>query len=310
MAPNGILSSDPETFWTCYHALTTIPAVADAHNDSINFFGPGHPGYVFKGLGSQLWLYDESISYRPITNFYFMFFSRGTNSNDQMLELIEDTDKVLAESPLGDKIFIYNPFIIFWRVFLGLDGTLWTMVGISLGVIAVVSICFLCSPTAAFLGMIVSGMVVIDVWGIITLLQPYMLFNPFVVAICIAAGGMSVEFVSHTIAAFTLGGGNTSGSEKLLGAMRETFLPLIHGSFSTIFALLPLASSNISFLFKYFFVSLQVVVLIGLLHGFALLPAMLLAFEQKGAIEQPPAPQEVVSSHQDQPKKPVEVVTV
>merc|ERR1712113_775945 len=87
--------------------------------------------------------------------------------------------------------------------------------------------------------------------------------------------------ISHTIAAFSLGRG--APYKRLLQAMKDTFVPLFHGCMSTSLALIPLTFAHFKFLTSYFFIPFQLVVFMGMLHGFFFLPCILLACFPGGA---------------------------
>jgi len=282
-APYGIASSDPETFWNCFHWMTDLPDAKDAVENGMSW----HPAYMWKDLGTQQWVYDESLEYRPATWHFFYFITANTKTDDDILEMIVDMDDVLDQWPdLKPYIFNCSPFPNYWRAFVGLDMRLWLLIGIAAASVCIVAAVLLGSVKAGIIGMLVAMMIVIDVWGITSAMKPYLKFNPFIVSTCVAAAGLSVEFVSHTIAVFMIGGPGKSGPEKLLEAMKETFLPLVHGTSSTVLALMPMVLSDIPFLTKYFFITLQIVTFLGMLHGFVFLPTFLLATASSAPVEE------------------------
>jgi len=281
VAPAGLMSpaERADTWWMCYHMIADVPPSPEKALELTNWFventGSGAFFDFFHAFGHNYFKWDEKTG--APTWSYMLMWSVNTKTDNDMITLIEDTDAILEASPFYENTFLYSPLTVLWRAFIGLDQLLWILIGISLGIIAVVVSVMLTSPSAAIIGTLISAMIVIDVWGIICALKPFLKFNPFVVSLCVAAGGLSVEFVSHTIAAFTQGKG--SGRARLANAIKDTFIPLINGSISTCLSTIPLLFSHIEFLPKYFFLILQVIVVVGFLHGFLFLPSMLLAME-------------------------------
>jgi len=302
LAPAGLILPEEkaETWWMCYHMIADIPPTPEKALELSSWFventGAGAYYDFFHAFGHNYFKWNEKTG-APAWS-YMQLWSTKTQTDGDMIKMIEDTDAILEASPFYENTFLYSPLTTFWRAFIGLDKFLWVLIGISLGIIALVTSLMLTSPTAAIMSALISAMIVIDVWGITCAMKPFLKFNPFTVSLCIAAGGLSVEFVAHTIAAFAQGTG--SARARLAGAVRDTFIPLINGSISTCLSTIPLVFSDIAFLPKYFFLIMQVIVLVGFLHGFLFLPSMLLAMDNvagaKPAEEQPEAPGEVLPS--------------
>merc|ERR1719197_1116704 len=97
-------------------------------------------------------------------------------------------------------------------------------------------------------------------------------FNFFVATGLIAASGIAIEFCAHFVAAFSLGQGNVE--ERLGSAMHHMFMAIILGSFSTLFAIVPLAFHWMEFLILYQCVMYCLLCLVGMLNGLVFLPAM------------------------------------
>jgi len=87
------------------------------------------------------------------------------------------------------------------------------------------------------------------------------------------AMGLSVEFTAHLAAAFSLGSGSIE--ERLGKAMGDTLPALVEGSITTFCGVFPLAFHPQLFIVKYIFGIVSLVVLLGMINGLFIMPAML-----------------------------------
>merc|ERR1712217_277116 len=149
------------------------------------------------------------------------------------------------KNPLGrEHAFPYGDIITFWSVFLEIEPIMWRALAINTCVLFVLTAFFLKSIFVAIVSVIVCGMIVMEVYGVMMILVQY---NSFVVTGLIAASGLAIEDVAHFVAAFTLTEGSTN--QKLVTAMKHTFVAIILGSASTFVALLPLSLHYMEFVF-------------------------------------------------------------
>jgi hypothetical protein len=277
-APFGIGPTDPDTFWEGYHHLATSPAdPRDAFTSStawIMYDLVGHNSIAFK---------DENVpaigpKKNPAEFSCFPYLGVDLYSNKDMISMIQDVDNIIGDSPLKDDAFQFGAIPIFWAVFLGLYPLTWIMVAISLVAVTIISGIMLKSWRAAIVGMIVAGMITMEVWGILML---FLNLNPFSLAVVLIATGLSVEDISHQIAAFFT---EASGSlrQRLSSAMKQTALPIFHGSMTTMCSIFPIMIGELfgvpMFLVLYQGAGIAVVFMIGLINGLILLPAMLALF--------------------------------
>lgn len=147
---------------------------------------------------------------------------------------------------------------------------MWRIFAINVSVIFVTTLLLLQSPLAAVVSALACTMIVLELYGICML---FLKFNVFIAASLLAAAGMSVEFIAHVVAAFSLEQG---ALEKRLGkAMRHTFVAIILGSISTFVGILPMAFHSVPFVVKYQFAPFALAIGLGTLNGLVFLPAFL-----------------------------------
>uniref|UniRef100_A0A1I8BAJ4 SSD domain-containing protein n=1 Tax=Meloidogyne hapla TaxID=6305 RepID=A0A1I8BAJ4_MELHA len=97
--------------------------------------------------------------------------------------------------------------------------------------------------------------------------------NPISAVTLITAVGIGVEFTAHVVLAFLTSLGTRH--ERMEQCLEHMFVPVIHGGMSTLLGIVMLAFSQFDFVFKYFFVVMFALVIIGMLNGLALLPVLL-----------------------------------
>merc|ERR1712194_487893 len=153
------------------------------------------------------------------------------------------------------------------------------------------------------------GMITLQTYGITVLCLP---FNIFVATFVIMAMGLSVEFTCHLAAAISTNGAKSSGQESLYQveeiagaaegtaeeyvvdnsaggatdhaikmqqhvglAMRNCFPAVLEGSLSTFISVIPMAFHSVPFFRRYSFLCVSVMVAIGMLNGFVIMPAVI-----------------------------------
>merc|ERR1712217_957955 len=138
---------------------------------------------------------------------------------------VQDCQKVVEDSSAfsNSEAFFYGVIFVYWDVFLKLEGILLQIFAMDLGVILVLSLVFLRSVTAALVSTVMCVMIVIEVYGIC---MRFLRFNIFMASILLAAAGVAVEDVAHSVAHFIM----TQGSPNRISfAMSATFPAIIQG---------------------------------------------------------------------------------
>merc|ERR1711997_1182649 len=82
-----------------------------------------------------------------------------------------------------------------------------------------------------------------------------------------------MEFSIHIIMSFV--GSIGSRNQRVLLALQHMFAPVMHGAFSTFLGVVMLAFSQFDFIFRYFFLVLLALILLGLFNGLVFLPVLL-----------------------------------
>merc|ERR1712217_695333 len=189
---------------------------------------------------------------------------------------VEDCNKIVEDSLAfsNSEAFFYGTIFVYWDIFLKLEEILLQVFVMDLGVVLVLSLVFLRSVTAALVSTVMCVMIVIEVYGIC---MRFLRFNIFMASILLAAAGVAVEDVAHSVAHFIM----TQGSPNRISfAMSATFPAIIQGSISTMLSILPMAFHSVPFFLKYYFFPFQMVCFCGLINCIIFTPTtlMLIAF--------------------------------
>merc|ERR1712107_12674 len=102
-------------------------------------------------------------------------------------------------------------------------------------------------------------LIVVEVYGIC---MRVVQFNIFMASVLLAATGIAVEDVAHSIAYYVVSRGSVS--QRLAKSMSMTFPAIIQGSISTMLSILPLAFHPIPFYPLSFFFPFMMVCCCGL----------------------------------------------
>jgi len=203
-------------------------------------------------------------------------------SETMFMNMIEQSNNRMNESPLASKTFMYGAITTYWEVFLELAAKLDTLIYIDLGLIfALTLFMFEGNAMIAIITSLSCFMIVIQTYGLVVC---FWNFNIFVAATILMTMGMSVEFVCHLAAAFATSsskpGAQSTTTERLGKSMSHTFPPLLEGVVSTLLGVLPLVFHPTTFVVKYMFGITVIAISCGALNGFVLVPAMLAVFDR------------------------------
>merc|ERR1712194_22014 len=187
------------------------------------------------------------------------------------IDAIKDTDAEIEKSPMASRIFQYGPISTYWQVFDKLSDALQNLIVIfALIIVLVVFLAFELDLVAAVVTSLCCGLITIQVYGVATAL---MSFNIFMATFVMMGMGLSVEFTCHLAAAVSTGKGSTQ--ERVAEAMTGCFPALCEGCMTTLLSIIPLLFHPIVFFKKYFSVVMLIIIGVGALNGFVIMPSVL-----------------------------------
>lgn len=266
-APFGTVNSDRAKFYEIWHKWSKMPL----DNPALAF---QDPSFVTADLAfSNEFAYAGGAG-SDLKYSYFMFYQTKLFGQSTYLDSIKEVRDAFSTSGLSsEKAFPWGATFSFWSIYLELESIMLRLLVTDLIVIFLLTLVVVRSFASALASTLACGMVVMVVYGVVTTFSK---FNFFLVANLLVAAGISVEFSSHLIVSFNLLDGPLR--ERLGEAMSHTSPPLLQGAISTFLSMLPLGFADIKFMMKYFFASIGVLVAVGMLAGFVLLPAFLALF--------------------------------
>eukprot|EP01060_Flectonema_neradi_P006524 TRINITY_DN1440_c2_g1_i1.p1 TRINITY_DN1440_c2_g1~~TRINITY_DN1440_c2_g1_i1.p1 ORF type:complete len:1575 (+),score=263.12 TRINITY_DN1440_c2_g1_i1:15-4739(+) len=156
--------------------------------------------------------------------------------------------------------------------FAGLVESFWMEVGIGSAMIVVTAIIVPVSFRGAFVIGATAVVVTIEVASILMLLG--VSFSPLVATVLLMAMGISVEFSAHVVVAYE-NCRDTDTASRIKSSISHTFVPVVEGGISSFLSFSLLGLSEFPYIFKYFFLTFLMVVLVGLVHGLLFLPALM-----------------------------------
>ncbi|XP_033108335.1 patched domain-containing protein 3-like [Anneissia japonica] len=169
------------------------------------------------------------------------------------------------------NITVYHPaFIIFDQYTAVLSNTLQNL-GIALGAMLLVALIFIpqpiCSVWVVFCILSIETGVIgfMSHWDVS--LDSISMIN---LILCI---GFSVDFSAHIAYTFTVSEGSTK-NERIIKTLYSLGMPILQGALSTVVGIAVLSSSN-GYIFRIFFKTLFLVIMLGLLHSMFFLPILL-----------------------------------
>lgn len=257
------VTSDPATYYNLYHQWNNLPEDNPAAAYS-------NQAFVYADMVQANEFAYESDGLKEIKMGFLPFYQYNVNTDEDIVQSIEDIREVIDNSNLSGKAFPVGDLFTYWQVFMEIDPILWRSLGLVMATIFCCTLLLLGSPLAAFCAVVICAMIVFELYGICML---FLKFNVLIAAGLMASAGISVEFSAHTVAAFAMEEGSVE--ERLAIAMKHTYMAIILGSVSTLIGVIPLAFHPVPFIVKYQFTPLALAVAIGTFNGMILLPAFL-----------------------------------
>lgn len=203
---------------------------------------------------------------------YFPFLASGIEDLNDMVVIVEEVKDVIDNNKYfsNSKAYAYGVLFVYWDVFLKLDSILLKIFFIVTAVIFVINAIFLMSLISAFICSLMCVLIVLEVYGTSMRLLK---FNMFMGSALLAALGIGVEDVAHSVAHFVTARGSVA--QRLSSAMSATFPAIIQGSLSSMLSILPLAFHPVEFYQMYYFTPFMLIIFFGLLNGLFCTPTML-----------------------------------
>lgn len=85
-----------------------------------------------------------------------------------------------------------------------------------------------------------------------------------------------VEFTAYIILSFLAALGTRN--DRMAACLEHMYIPVVHGGISALLGIVMLAFTPFEFIFKYFFVVMAVLIIIGMFNGVAMFPVLLSLF--------------------------------
>ncbi|XP_070560774.1 patched domain-containing protein 3-like [Ptychodera flava] len=199
----------------------------------------------------------------------FYVFSKDTNTANRERAMMVDARRIVEKSDI--KMFAYHPAFIFYEQYLAVLPNTIQNIGIAAAAMFVVSLILIPHPVCSIYVTFAIATISTGVVGFMTLwdvrLDSISMIN---IIICI---GFSVDFSAHITYAFVIAPFNKR-NERAIEALHILGWPIIEGALSTILGVAALAGSE-SYIFRTFFKTMFLVILIGAVHGLLFLPVFL-----------------------------------
>ncbi|CAI2342206.1 unnamed protein product [Caenorhabditis sp. 36 PRJEB53466] len=208
----------------------------------------------------------------PLAYSQIPFYLTGLTDTAVIVDAIKDIRSVCDRFTAGGlPNFPQGIAFTFWEQYLFLTGNLMQAIGIiTVSVFFVISI-LLFNPWAALMVVCILAIMTCELAGFMGLVG--IKLNPVSAVTLITAVGIGVEFTVHVVVSFLTALGTRA--QRTSSAVDRVFVPVIHGSFSTLLGILMLGFSEFEFVVKYFFIVMTALIGTGIINGLILLPVLL-----------------------------------
>ncbi|GMT22901.1 hypothetical protein PFISCL1PPCAC_14198, partial [Pristionchus fissidentatus] len=208
----------------------------------------------------------------PLLYCQIPFYTTGLTATPAIMESIKDLRAICDKfTDAGLDNYPQGLAFTFWEQYLTLRWNLFLAICIIAGAVFVVISSLIFNPYCAFMVMIIVVVTTIELGGFMGIFGVKM--NPISAVTLICAVGIGVEFTAHVVLAFLTSLGSVE--TRLQSCLLHMFVPVFHGAIATLLGIIMLAFTPFDFVFKYFFVVMSVLVLIGIFNGLCLLPVLL-----------------------------------
>jgi len=188
-APAGIVKAEP--FDSVMHEFRNFPVMPMNAYDA----GVGAMSFGLADLkNGNICKYGGAGEVPTLTFFPNAFYLMNLKKTQDYMDVIDNTNIAIANSPLKDIAYVYSIPHTYWGVFLELRGHFWVAFGIDVGVIFFWTLVFLRSPTAAIACAVSACSIVMELYGVLTIFAQW---NTFSAATLLMSMGVSIVRRSH-----------------------------------------------------------------------------------------------------------------
>lgn len=224
------------------------------------------------------WIHDDNDANvqiprsPPLTFAQLAFYMHNLGDTDSITASIKEIRNICdLFSAKGLPNFPSGIIFSFWEQYINLRFFLMLAVIAVLVAEFVVITVVLLNPWAAIIVVVVMATVVVELFGFMGLVSIKLSAIPAVILILTI--GISFQFTIHITIGFLTSIG--SRNRRMVMALEYFFSPIFHGAVSTLLGIIMLSGSEFEFIFKYFFVVLSVLVILGLINGVVFIPVLL-----------------------------------
>ncbi|CAJ0963608.1 unnamed protein product, partial [Mesorhabditis belari] len=209
---------------------------------------------------------------RKLLHSQIPFYQTGLTDTPVIVNMIEEVREVCENyTSHGLSNFPSGIAFTFWDQYLELRWNLFIAICyIAFAVFVVISV-LMFNPRAAVMVMVIVVILTIQLGGFMGLFGVKMNGISAVTQIC--AVGIGVEFTAHVVLCFLTSLGTVD--DRIESCLQHMFVPVFHGAISTFLGIVMLIFSQFDFVIKYFFVTMTVLVALGLWNGLCVLPVLL-----------------------------------
>ncbi|GMT15311.1 hypothetical protein PFISCL1PPCAC_6608, partial [Pristionchus fissidentatus] len=209
---------------------------------------------------------------QPLLYSQIPFYTTGLTTTPTIVESINELRAVCDKyTEAGLDNYPQGLAFTFWEQYLTLRWNLFLAILIIAAAVFTVIAALIFNPYAAFLVMIIVVVTTVELGGFMGIFGVKM--NPISAVTLICAVGIGVEFSAHVMLCFLTSLGSVDA--RLQSCLLHMFVPVFQGAISTLLGIVMLVFTEFDFVFKYFFIVMSVLVLIGIFNGLCLLPVIL-----------------------------------